>query len=350
MKLYNTLTKKVEKFIPNEEGKVKMYTCGPTVYHFAHIGNLRTYISEDVLEKGLKFIGYDVERVMNITDVGHNVGDGDSGEDKMSVAARREKKSSFEIAKYYTDCFFEDCCKLNVRKPDVVSNATDNIDMYITMITKLLEKLGDFFGIESKREKEIREAAKLEAQLEMIKTNPYTNEAISDEEDLKIYKLQKAIEEKGGDPISDLPKALAEQNRKEAHERKALAEQEKAKQEKLSKQASDLFAKYPEAQGIATKDKELINLIETKGDSTTSNWTMTDCYEYLVMKRKYENLLQSQQEAQTKKNSAVKEATNKYHKIPSSQPNGGRVSDDDYSTMSDEEYLKSEAEKSLDFF
>ena len=140
MKLYNTLTKKVEKFIPNEEGKVKMYTCGPTVYHFAHIGNLRTYISEDVLEKGFKFIGYDVERVMNITDVGHNVGDGDSGEDKMSVAARREKKSSFEIAKYYTDCFFEDCCKLNVRKPDVVSNATDNIEMYITMITKLLEK------------------------------------------------------------------------------------------------------------------------------------------------------------------------------------------------------------------
>ena len=139
MKLYNTLTKKVEKFIPNEEGKVKMYTCGPTVYHFAHIGNLRTYISEDVLEKGFKFIGYDVERVMNITDVGHNVGDGDSGEDKMSVAARREKKSSFEIAKYYTDCFFEDCCKLNVRKPDVVSNATNNIDMYITMITKLLE-------------------------------------------------------------------------------------------------------------------------------------------------------------------------------------------------------------------
>lgn len=139
MKLYNTLTKKVEKFIPNEEGKVKMYTCGPTVYHFAHIGNLRTYISEDVLEKALKFIGYDVERVMNITDVGHNVGDGDSGEDKMSVAAKRENKSSYEIAKYYTDCFFDDCCKLNIRKPDIVSNATDNVDMYIQMITKLLE-------------------------------------------------------------------------------------------------------------------------------------------------------------------------------------------------------------------
>ena len=140
MKLYNTLTKKVEDFVPIEEGKVKMYTCGPTVYHFAHIGNLRTYISEDVLEKALKFIGYDVERVMNITDVGHNVGDGDSGEDKMSVAAKRENKSSYEIAKYYTDCFFEDCKKLNIKRPDVVSNATDNVDMYINMISTLLEK------------------------------------------------------------------------------------------------------------------------------------------------------------------------------------------------------------------
>ena len=138
MKLYNTLTKKVEKFIPIEEGKVKMYTCGPTVYHFAHIGNLRTYISEDVLEKGLRFIGYEVSRVMNITDVGHNVGDGDSGEDKMSVASKRENKSSYEIAKYYTDCFFDDCRKLNICKPEIVSNATDNVDMYIEMITKLL--------------------------------------------------------------------------------------------------------------------------------------------------------------------------------------------------------------------
>ena len=139
MKLYNTLTKKIEKFVPIEEGKVKMYTCGPTDYHFAHIGNLRTYISEDVLQKGLEFIGYHVDRVMNITDVGHNVGDGDSGEDKMSVAARREKKSSFEIAEYYTNCFFNDCKKLNIKKPSVISNATDNIDMYIKMISKLLE-------------------------------------------------------------------------------------------------------------------------------------------------------------------------------------------------------------------
>ena len=94
MKLYNTLTKKVEEFIPHDEGIVRMYTCGPTVYHYAHIGNLRTYISEDVLEKGLKFIGYDVKRVMNITDVGHMVGDGDSGEDKMLVAQEREHKSA----------------------------------------------------------------------------------------------------------------------------------------------------------------------------------------------------------------------------------------------------------------
>jgi len=189
VKLYNTLTKKVEKFIPNEEGKVKMYTCGPTVYHFAHIGNLRTYISEDVLEKGFKFIGYDVERVMNITDVGHNVGDGDSGEDKMSVAARREKKSSFEIAKYYTDCFFEDCCKLNVRKPDVVSNATDNIDMYITMITKLLEngsayiadgnvyfdttKFKNYYELSGRNSEDLMVAVREDIEEDTAKRNPF---------------------------------------------------------------------------------------------------------------------------------------------------------------------------------
>jgi len=166
-----------------------MYTCGPTVYHFAHIGNLRTYISEDVLEKGFKFIGYDVERVMNITDVGHNVGDGDSGEDKMSVAARREKKSSFEIAKYYTDCFFEDCCKLNVRKPDVVSNATDNIDMYITMITKLLEngsayiadgnvyfdttKFKNYYELSGRNSEDLMVAVREDIEEDTAKRNPF---------------------------------------------------------------------------------------------------------------------------------------------------------------------------------
>ena len=189
MKLYNTLTKKVENFIPNEEGKVKMYTCGPTVYHFAHIGNLRTYISEDVLEKGLKFIGYDVERVMNITDVGHNVGDGDSGEDKMSVAAKREKKSSFEIAKYYTDCFFDDCCKLNIRKPDIVSNATDNIDMYIKMITKLLEdeyayiadgnvyfdttKFKNYYELSGRNSDDLMVAVREDIEEDIAKRNPF---------------------------------------------------------------------------------------------------------------------------------------------------------------------------------
>ena len=139
MKLYNTLTKQVEEFIPNDPNEIRLYTCGPTVYHYAHIGNLRTYISEDILEKGLKYIGYNVKRCMNITDVGHLVGDGDSGEDKMLVAVKREHKSAFEIAKYYTDCFKADCEKLNVRWPDIVKPATGEIEMYIKMITKLLE-------------------------------------------------------------------------------------------------------------------------------------------------------------------------------------------------------------------
>ena len=139
MKLYNTRTRQIEELKPKNGNIIKMYTCGPTVYHFAHIGNLRTYISEDVLEKGLKYLGYDVQRVMNITDVGHLVGDGDTGEDKMLVAAKREHKTSMEIAKYYTDCFFSDCRKLGIRKPDVVTPATDHIPMYIKMIEKLLK-------------------------------------------------------------------------------------------------------------------------------------------------------------------------------------------------------------------
>ncbi len=139
MKIYNTLNKKVEEFIPRDGKKVKMYTCGPTVYHYAHIGNLRTYISEDILEKALRYLGYDVTRVMNITDVGHLVGDGDSGEDKMMVAAKREHKSSWEVAKYYTDCFKKDCERLNIKWPSIVSPATDNIEEYIKIISKLLD-------------------------------------------------------------------------------------------------------------------------------------------------------------------------------------------------------------------
>ena len=140
MKLYNTLTKKVDDFVPNEENKVKMYTCGPTVYHFAHIGNLRTYIMEDVLERFLRFYGYDVTRVMNITDVGHLSSDGDTGEDKMLKGAKREKKTVMEIAEFYKNAFFSDCKKLNIKYPDIVEPATQCIDDFIKVIESLMEK------------------------------------------------------------------------------------------------------------------------------------------------------------------------------------------------------------------
>lgn len=171
LSFYNTLTRKVEQFIPNEDGKVAMYTCGPTVYHFAHIGNLRSYIMEDLLEKTLRYIGYDVKRVMNITDVGHLSSDADTGEDKMLAGAKREHKSVMEIAKFYTDAFFDDCKKLNIKTPDVVEPATNCIDAFIHMITVLLEKgyayesggniyfdtskLGDYYVFSSQSEKEL---------------------------------------------------------------------------------------------------------------------------------------------------------------------------------------------------
>lgn len=140
VKIFNTLTKKVELFVPNVDGKVNMYTCGPTVYHFAHIGNLRSYIMEDVLEKTLRYVGYDVKRVMNITDVGHLASDADTGEDKMLKGAKRENKTVMEIAKFYTDAFFSDCEKLNIKRPDVVEPATNCIDDFIHMVEVLLEK------------------------------------------------------------------------------------------------------------------------------------------------------------------------------------------------------------------
>ena len=140
IRLYNTLTKTVDEFVPNVPGKVAMYTCGPTVYHYAHIGNLRSYICEDVLEKTLRYAGYDVKRVMNITDVGHLSDDADNGEDKMVKGAQREHKTVMEIAKFYTDAFFEDCRKLNIKRPDVVEPATSCIDEFINMISVLLEK------------------------------------------------------------------------------------------------------------------------------------------------------------------------------------------------------------------
>ncbi len=140
MQLYNSATHRKEEFIPHVPGKVSMYTCGPTVYHFAHIGNLRTYMMEDVLEKYLRYAGYDVTRVMNITDVGHLSSDADEGEDKMLKGARREHKTVMEIAKFYTDAFFADCDKLNIKKPDIVQPATGCIDEYIHLIETLMAK------------------------------------------------------------------------------------------------------------------------------------------------------------------------------------------------------------------
>lgn len=168
---FNTLTRKVEQFIPNVDGKVAMYTCGPTVYHFAHIGNLRSYIMEDILEKTLCYVGYDVKRVMNITDVGHLTSDADTGEDKMLKGAKREHKTVMEIAKYYTDAFFDDCRKLNIKRPDVVEPATNCIPEFINMVKVLLEKdyayiaggnvyfdtskLDDYYVFSSQSEKEL---------------------------------------------------------------------------------------------------------------------------------------------------------------------------------------------------
>ena len=171
MYLYNTLTHKKEEFKEVEKGHVKMYTCGPTVYHYAHIGNIRNYIGHDILEKVLIYLGYDVKRVMNITDVGHLTSDSDSGEDKMEVAKKREGKSALEIAEFYTKAFFEDYGKVNCMMPDIVSPATKNIDMYITIIEKLLKdgyayesggnvyfdisKLKDYYALTNHKEDEM---------------------------------------------------------------------------------------------------------------------------------------------------------------------------------------------------
>ncbi len=139
-RFYNSLTRKVDEFVPNEEGKVSMYTCGPTVYHYAHIGNIRTYIMQDVLVKALEYAGYDVKRVMNITDVGHLSSDADTGEDKMLAGAKREHKSVMEIAKFYTDAFFKDFDAVGNKKPDVIEPATNCIPEFIHMVEVLLEK------------------------------------------------------------------------------------------------------------------------------------------------------------------------------------------------------------------
>ena len=138
MYLYNSATRKKEEFKTHTPGHVELYTCGPTVYHFAHIGNLRSYLMEDVLEKYMRYAGYDVHRVMNITDVGHLTSDADEGEDKMLKGAKRENKSVMDIAKFYTDAFFADCAKLNIKTPDVVEPATNCIEEYIHIVSSYI--------------------------------------------------------------------------------------------------------------------------------------------------------------------------------------------------------------------
>ena len=187
MNLFNTLTKDIEKFVPNEEGKVKLYTCGPTVYHYAHIGNIRNYIGHDILDKTLRYLGYDVLRCMNITDVGHLTSDSDSGDDKMEVAAKRENKTAMEIAKFYTDAFFKDFELVNCRMPEIVSAATENIDMYIKIIERLLEnehayisggniyfdtsKLSDYYALTNHKEDEMVVGAREEVEEDSNKRN-----------------------------------------------------------------------------------------------------------------------------------------------------------------------------------
>ena len=188
MKFYNTLTKKVEEFIPITEGVVNMYTCGPTVYHYQHLGNLRTYITEDVFEKTFKYLGYKVNRVMNITDVGHLKSDGDEGEDKMVIAMQREHKTSHEIAKFYTDDFKENCDLLNIRWPDTVKPATGEIDMYIKMISKLLKdgyayesngniyfdtsKMPNYYELSGRKEEDLITASRDDVEEDVNKKNP----------------------------------------------------------------------------------------------------------------------------------------------------------------------------------
>ncbi len=139
MKLYNTMSRRIEDFVPIVPGHVSMYCCGPTVYNYAHIGNLRTYIFEDILKRTLRRAGYSVKHVMNITDVGHLTGDGDDGEDKMEKSARESGKTVWDIAEFYTKAFFRDEEELDIIRPDIVCRATDHINDMIALIKRLEE-------------------------------------------------------------------------------------------------------------------------------------------------------------------------------------------------------------------
>lgn len=139
LKLFNTLSREKEVFRPIDEKEVRIYTCGPTVYYFAHVGNLRSYLFMDNLRRVLKYNGYNLRHAMNITDVGHLESDADEGEDKMAKAARREHKDPYEIAEFYMDRFLEDLRKLNVSMPEIICRATDNIKEMEEYVKKIIE-------------------------------------------------------------------------------------------------------------------------------------------------------------------------------------------------------------------
>ena len=128
LELYNTMGRELQEFKPLVEGKAGFYGCGPTVYNYAHIGNMRAYVFQDVLKRSLRFLGYDVTHVMNITDIGHLSGDADDGEDKMVKTAKERGQSVLEIAQFYTDAFFNDTDRLNIERPTVVCKATDHVE------------------------------------------------------------------------------------------------------------------------------------------------------------------------------------------------------------------------------
>lgn len=140
LRLYNTLTRKKENFVPIDEKRVTMYSCGPTVYNFAHIGNLRTYVFTDLLRRVLKYDGFKLKGVMNITDVGHLLSDGDEGEDKMETASRKQGKSPEEIAAFYTAAFLTDLKRLNIGLPEILAKATDHIGDMLEYVGVLVEK------------------------------------------------------------------------------------------------------------------------------------------------------------------------------------------------------------------
>ena len=188
MKFYNTMTKRKEEFKTHDEGIIRMYTCGPTVYSYQHLGNMKTYIVEDIFEKTFKYLGYEVKRVMNITDVGHLVSDADEGEDKMVVAMEREHKTSREIADFYTNEFKKDCELVNVKWPETVINATDEIDMYIKIINDLLKKgiayksngniyfdtskMDNYYELSGKKEEDLIVASRSDVEEDLGKKHP----------------------------------------------------------------------------------------------------------------------------------------------------------------------------------